>query len=366
MADNKDKQEGEEKILSEPISFILSDESINKSGYRIITGGIRLEEFKANPIMFYNHLRRGNWDNNPLPIGKWENVRVKGKQILADARFHLQDEFAKSVYLKVKAGILNAASVGIGVIKTSSDAKDLEKGQTRSSIVDSLLMECSVVDIPRNGGAMRVNNSIEGTATFAANTMLDVHLYTTDSSAPSGYVELNLNENPQAIEEILPLINNESDMSKDNSQIIELLGLEQGATPLAIVTEITKLQKERDEYKQKLEEKELQMKEEKCQALVDQAVKDRKITEGQKSIWLNMAKGSYEDTKTALETMSSAVKLSQEVNGGGAGGGRKPTSQNLSDAAIYEAKWAAGELTQWQASNPEEYERCRAAYEDEY
>lgn len=40
--------------------FLLSDESLNSHGSIIMTDGIRLDRFLANPVMFYNH-EQGKW-----------------------------------------------------------------------------------------------------------------------------------------------------------------------------------------------------------------------------------------------------------------------------------------------------------------
>lgn len=37
--------------------IILSDSSLNRYGYRVLTEGINLEAFKKNPVMLYMHLR---------------------------------------------------------------------------------------------------------------------------------------------------------------------------------------------------------------------------------------------------------------------------------------------------------------------
>ena len=50
-------------------TFVLTDESVNSYGYRVLTSGIKMEQFLKNPVMLYSH------DNNRMPIGTWENVR---------------------------------------------------------------------------------------------------------------------------------------------------------------------------------------------------------------------------------------------------------------------------------------------------
>ena len=62
-------------------TFVLHDETVNTYGFRMLTSGANLEEFRKNPVILLNHK---DWE---LPIGRWENIRIEGTQILADALF---------------------------------------------------------------------------------------------------------------------------------------------------------------------------------------------------------------------------------------------------------------------------------------
>jgi phage head maturation protease len=101
-------------------TFILSDESINTQGFRVLTNGIRLDEFRKNPIMLWNHNSswRGTKDEQ-LPIGRWDNIRVEGGKLLADAVLDDGDDFAKEIARKVDKGIINMCSIGFAVIEQS-------------------------------------------------------------------------------------------------------------------------------------------------------------------------------------------------------------------------------------------------------
>ena len=93
-----------------------------------------------------------------LPIGKWEDLKVKGTEVFATPVFDesSDDELAKIIASKVKGGFLRAASMGTEVLETSSDPKDLLPGQTRSTITRCRLKEISIVDIPSNSNALQV------------------------------------------------------------------------------------------------------------------------------------------------------------------------------------------------------------------
>lgn len=138
-------------------SFILSDETINERGYRILTSGIDLERFQKNPIMLWMHRRDDGYDfSQVLPIGKWDNVRVEDGKLMADPVFDQKDNFAKLIQYKVEQGIVKGASIGIRTVEISDDPKFIEKGQTRSTVTKCELYEASIVDIPANKNTVQL------------------------------------------------------------------------------------------------------------------------------------------------------------------------------------------------------------------
>ncbi len=101
------------------LTFVLHDESVNTYGFRMLTSGANLEEFKKNPVMLLNH------DDYSLPIGRWENIRVEGGKILADAVFDEGDARAAEVKRKVENDFIRMASIGAWPPEEKSDAYDL-------------------------------------------------------------------------------------------------------------------------------------------------------------------------------------------------------------------------------------------------
>ena len=59
------------------MTYVLSDATIDRYGEIIEPDGWDLRWFKKNPIALFNH-------NPHAPIGKWRNVRVENKQLIAD------------------------------------------------------------------------------------------------------------------------------------------------------------------------------------------------------------------------------------------------------------------------------------------
>lgn len=130
--------------------FVLSDENVNRYGFRVITKGIDLKDFLKNPVMLYMH------DRSILPIGKWADVKVEGTQLTAEAVFDEQDEFALKIKSKVDQGILSACSASLAPVQFDSNAKLWLPGQTEATLVKSNLREGSIVDIPGNATALKL------------------------------------------------------------------------------------------------------------------------------------------------------------------------------------------------------------------
>lgn len=137
---------------------ILSDSSLNRYGYRILTEGIDLTSFRKNPLLLYMHLRdEGSplWGQNKA-IGHWKDIKVEDGVLSAEPVFDEVDELSKTIAAKFNAGTFNAASIGIRIIATSDEKKHLVPGQTRATVTKCELMEASIVDIPANANAVRL------------------------------------------------------------------------------------------------------------------------------------------------------------------------------------------------------------------
>jgi hypothetical protein len=183
--------------------IILSDESINSYGFRVLTNGIALGDFLKNPIMFYNH------DRDALPIGKWEDVKVEDGKLIASPNFDDNDPFAVQIQSKYVQGILNAASMGIDILDVSEEPGLILAGQRRGTIVKSSLFEASIADIPSNKSCIKLHFKKEN--------------ITLSGQFPEAFLTDNL-----------PLIN----QPKNMKQIALKLGLPETATEAEIVSAI--------------------------------------------------------------------------------------------------------------------------------
>lgn len=123
--------------------FLLSDESLNSHGFVVLTSGINLDRFKANPVMFLNH------DRNKGVVGKWENIRVDENKLFGTPVFDMEHEPGKTAGEQAESGFLNGASIGIDNVLFS----EINGIQTA---VSCDLFEVSVCDIPSNQNALQL------------------------------------------------------------------------------------------------------------------------------------------------------------------------------------------------------------------
>ena len=124
-------------------TFIISDESVNADGFVIQTKGIRTERFKKNPVMLYMHAREKG------VIGRWDNIRTEGSQLIADAVFDENNPLGKEVKERVDGGFLRSASIGLSVL-------NYERIDGVDTVTDCELTEVSIVDIPSNRNAVKL------------------------------------------------------------------------------------------------------------------------------------------------------------------------------------------------------------------
>lgn len=279
-------------------TFVLHDESLNSQGYWMLTEGCDLSQFLKNPIMLWDHNNTwGERRENKLPIGHWENVRIKGKQILADPVFD-PDEFSQEIAKKVEAGTLRMASVGAKVVEATNDKKYIKQGQRYETILKWKLKEASIVNFGSNDNALALSN-------LESN---DIQL-TRDSDCPLK----ELSDNPQ----------NDNNMNK----VKKLLELSDAASEqdvlnaisplLALNQELSDTKTERDTLKGRLDAIELAEKEVKAQeaeSLIDAALLDGRLNEDKegstKQFWLSAFSQNHEGAKTQLSKLPKHEPLS--------------------------------------------------------
>lgn len=122
----------------------------------------RLDRYKKNPIVLYEHGHASGWfggdSEDKFPIAKAENVRVEGGVLKATLVFAPANvsERAERVWQAMKGGFLRAVSVGFRPHNARVETHD---GREVYVLSDNELYEISVVAIPANPDAVAEQRS---------------------------------------------------------------------------------------------------------------------------------------------------------------------------------------------------------------
>lgn len=128
---------------------VISTSRLNSYGTRILTSGINIEQYKRNPILLYMH-ERGR------VIGKIENLRFEGDRLIGTPIFDMEDDEAAKIGRKWDNDFLNMCSGGFEPIELSNDPQYLVPGQSRSTVVRSVLVEVSIADLGSNDDSLKL------------------------------------------------------------------------------------------------------------------------------------------------------------------------------------------------------------------
>lgn len=291
-------------------TFVLHDESINSYGFWAMTSGADLSQFEKNPIMLFNHNRtwRGTEDE-VLPIGHWENIRIDGSRILADAVFD-SDEFSQKIALKVEAGTLRMASMGLRVIEESEDPKYIKPGQRYATVLKWKAREASVVDIGSNDNALALYDDKDKL----------IELSDSGSTIPLKEIQIKNNTKMKEVAKLLKLSDNASEQDYVNA-ISPILGENQ--------TLKADLQTEKDAklaLQAKLDAIELKEKEantSEAKTLITAAITDGRLDDDEnhtaEAFWLRNFEADFDATKAQLEKLPKKTNLSDRFTGGSEG-----------------------------------------------
>lgn len=129
--------------------FCLTDNSVNVYGYRLLTEGLDLAQYKKNPIGFMMHEREGG------VLVKWEDFRTEGDKLYGKPVINLSHPKGAEIASQVENGFINAASMGKIICLAATDDASLKmEGQTGPTVTKWFPREISFVDIPGNHNAL--------------------------------------------------------------------------------------------------------------------------------------------------------------------------------------------------------------------
>lgn len=302
----------------------ISNESVNCYGFRVLTAGIDMEQYKRNPVLLYMH-ERGN------VVGYVNDLKVENDEITGELMFDCASEQSERCQKQFEFGSLRMVSAGLEIIETSEDPTMLVPGQTRPTITKSRLFEVSVADVGANDDAIvlekdgkRIMLSKDGTCG-------------------------------------LPLIthnNNQSNKDMEQKVIALQLGLPETATENEINAKLAQLKALQQENETLKAEKQT-LAEARIAQLVDTAIAEKRLDAQHKEQFVKLgAQIGAEELEKTLQAMKPQVKLSAMLGHQGSApeSASEKTYTKLSEVP-------AEELVKLRADNVEEYKRL---YEAEY
>ena len=322
--------------------MIISTSRLNSYGSRVITAGIDITQYEKNPVLLWMH-RRSFSSNSPLPIGRVENLRFDGDALKGTPVFDEKDPFAKQIADKWEGGFLKMCSAGLDIVETSVDPVHLLPGQTRATVLRCKLTEVSIVDIGSNDDALQLTNSGQ-LLTLASG----------EACEALPLLELNKPENEDNANGEQPaasINNNKITMKKET---LQLLGLAENATEEQVHNAVQLLKQSAD----KAQSMELAA----ITSAVDQAIKEKRITEAKRDHFIQLGKnvGVQQLTET-LECMVQASKPLDMINQQPGSNGAPAGAEHQTFAKLSEVP--ADKIETLKKEQPQEYARL---YKAEY
>ncbi len=131
------------------VRVVASTPTVDRAGDIVVAEGIDLAAYKGNPVILWNH-------DPSSPIARCIEIGVKDGQLEAVAQFPPEgtDALADRLYGLIKAGVINATSIGFNPVKETP----IKGGGM--TVEQAELWEFSFVSVPANPDALVVERSI--------------------------------------------------------------------------------------------------------------------------------------------------------------------------------------------------------------
>lgn len=278
-------------------TFVLSDESLNSQGFRVLTSGIDLTQFEKNPVMLYAH------DDEILPIGRWRNVRKEGDRLLAEAEFDEGDELAQQISAKVEKGYINCCSIGFKVTSTTDNPYFMLPGQKWDTVSECVLLECSICAVGSNYNAMRLYDERGRRMELSDENMMRL-----------SHTKFNIKKTTMTEEEINALRANIETYKAE----LEKLSADFKKLRAELETKKAELETKKAEVEQLRAERHAREEREIEEAL-SAAVNDGRIQRGDLERWHKLMELDRESTMTVLASLNSRTSISALLKGGAQG-----------------------------------------------
>lgn len=264
--------------MAKKIKVLISNGKVNSYGFRVLTSGIDIEQYRKNPILLWMHHRPlGGSKDEVLPLGVVEDLELAGDALYGTPVILANDEFSKGILERWENGTLKMVSPRFDDVEFSSEKEYLAPGQRGETVIKCKLTEVSIVDIGANDDALQLYKDGENITLTLAGKKSQI-----------------------------PLINK---TSMDLTKIALALGLNEDATREEILAQIA-LCMQAQEQVGTLQTENDNIKLSAITGIVNQAVQEKRIKEDQKDHFVALGKqiGTEMLTKT-LSACSKAVDV---------------------------------------------------------
>jgi HK97 family phage prohead protease len=308
--------------------FIISDETpikrlIDGEEFLVIieTAGIQMSRVNKNPLMLFNH-------NENFVLGSWVELEKKDSKLYGMPDFD-EDGFSKEIKAKVDKGSVRGASISIDPLEVRAEGSFLY-------VTSSIMLEGSIVPLPANENALteEFEKELEVMSfSLSDETKLEKLIknhkqeFNMKNKKQEAKVEAKVEETkPQ--EEVKPEANEvevkeetpvaeEPKAEKENKSAEEIEELKSAKLELSLKLEnlgrdLTNAKSSVEDFKAKLEEKDSlienlkseisKFKAEKVDTLLENAIKDGKISPANKEQFLEL---SYDKAKGIIDNLPS-------------------------------------------------------------
>lgn len=309
--------------------FVLSDgDTTNSYGFRVLTAGIDLERFRANPVCLNEHK-----NSTKDVLGTWTEIEQEGSLLTAVPNFDTEDAEGKEVVRKVNNGTIKGCSIGI-----KFNYEDIQLVDDVPVIVKCELVEASICAIPSNANSVVLYNQDEKPLSEAEiqELCLSVQEPKNQSETQKTIIMKQLTAHLQLTE------------GAGEAEILTAVkGIEAKLT--ASETEKAQIQNELDALKKEKEDEQKAF----LQEALDQAVKDGRIDQEGAEPLLEM---SYEKAMKVINSLPKRQSVAGQL--------QNPEAQLSNfDKMTWEELDRGNHLAQLKAENPDYYkERFRLRF----
>lgn len=129
-----------------PITFVAATDAIARDGLIIDANAWDLDNYRKSPVVLWSH----DYTGTRPPIGKADNLRMEGGNMLADITFDQSDDFARQIEQKLRDGFLSTVSVGWD----TKEMQATENPNVVGRVTKAELLDISVVNVPGDPNAL--------------------------------------------------------------------------------------------------------------------------------------------------------------------------------------------------------------------